>query len=118
MWDGAFSLARTMNSTNEDAKTYQKFVLSAVCDSLILQCPITTKVHMLLRHVKQQTTNIRGGLGDKMEDWVERLHQLGMQQHRRFAQYRTPLFAHSQERRQALATLILMRLLKWMQWTN
>ena len=107
-----------MNSTNEDAKTYQKFVLSAVCDSLILQCPITTKVHMLLRHVKQQTTNIRGGLGDKMEDWVERLHQLGMQQHRRFAQYRTPLFAHLQERRQALATLILMRLLKWMQWTN
>ncbi len=24
------------------------------------------------------------GLGDKMEDWVERLHQWGMQQRRRF----------------------------------
>jgi uncharacterized sporulation protein YeaH/YhbH (DUF444 family) len=35
--------------------------------------------------------NIPGGLGDKMEDWVERLHQWGMQQRRRFRTVQNPL---------------------------
>ena len=33
---------------------------------------------MMPKHVEWQMTNIKGGLGDKMEDWVERLHQTGM----------------------------------------
>jgi hypothetical protein len=35
--------------------------------------------------------NIPGGLGDKMEDWVERLHQWGMQQRWRFHTVQNPL---------------------------
>jgi hypothetical protein len=35
--------------------------------------------------------NIPGGLGDKMEDWVERLHQWGVQQRRRFRTVQNPL---------------------------
>jgi hypothetical protein len=31
----------------------------------------------MLEHVKWQMSNIWGGLGDKMENWVERLHQDG-----------------------------------------
>ncbi len=34
---------------------------------------------------------IPGGLGDKMEDWVERLHQWGMQQHWCFCTVQNPL---------------------------
>jgi hypothetical protein len=32
-----------------------------------------------------------GGLGDKMEDWVERLHQWGIQQRRHFRTVQIPL---------------------------
>jgi hypothetical protein len=35
--------------------------------------------------------NIPGGLDDKMEDWVERQHQWGMQQRRRFRTVQDPL---------------------------
>ena len=31
----------------------------------------------MLEHIEWQMTNIWGGVGDKMEDWVERLHQDG-----------------------------------------
>ena len=91
LWDGAFALARTFNPTNEDAETYQTFVSAAVQSSGILGCPITPKVHTMLRHVEWQMKNIPGGLGDKMEDWVERLHQWGMQQRRRFRTVQNPL---------------------------
>jgi hypothetical protein len=91
LWDGAFSLARTINPTDEDADTYQRFVLAALHGSKILQCPITPKVHTMLRHVAWQMRNIPGGLGDKMEDWVERLHQWGMQQRRHFQTVQNPL---------------------------
>ena len=91
LWDGAFALARTFNPTNEDAETYQTFVSVAVQSSAILGCPITPKVHTKLRHVEWQMKNIPGGLGDKMEDWVERLHQWGMQQRRRFRTVQNPL---------------------------
>ncbi len=35
--------------------------------------------------------NIPGGLGDTMEDWVERQHQWGMQQRRQFCTVQDPL---------------------------
>jgi hypothetical protein len=35
--------------------------------------------------------NLLGALGDKMEDWVERLHQWGMQQRRHFRTVQDPL---------------------------
>ena len=40
----------------------------------------------MLQHVAWQMEIIDGGLGDKMEDWVERLQQTGM---RLRQQYRT-----------------------------
>jgi hypothetical protein len=57
LWDGAFSLARTINPMDEEAKIFQKFVLAAVCGSMILQYPI------MLKHVKWQMMNIPGGGG-------------------------------------------------------
>jgi hypothetical protein len=61
LWDGAFSLARTINPTDEDAEAYQMFLLAAVSGSKILQCPITPKLHTMLRHVQWQMKNVRGG---------------------------------------------------------
>ena len=37
LWDGAFSLARTINPTEEEAQTYQRFVEAALHGSKILQ---------------------------------------------------------------------------------
>ena len=53
---------------------------------------------MMLKHVGWQMTNIMGGLGDKMEDWVERLHQTGMRMRQRFHN-RTPLCGRLRERK-------------------
>jgi hypothetical protein len=36
-----------------------------------------------LKHVQWQMENIPGGLGDKMEDWVEKQHQIGKQEQAR-----------------------------------
>ncbi len=52
LWDGAFSLARTINSADNDADTYQRFVLVALHGSKTLKCPITPKVHMMLKQIK------------------------------------------------------------------
>jgi hypothetical protein len=43
------------------------------------------------KDVQWQMKNIPGGLGDKMEDWVERQHQWGMRQRRRFCTVQDPL---------------------------
>jgi hypothetical protein len=91
LWDGAFLLARTINQTDEDADTYQTFVLAAVHGSKILQCSITPKVHAMLRHVQCQMKNLPGGVEETMEDLVEHLHQWGMQQRRRFCTVQDPL---------------------------
>ena len=45
----------------------------------------------MLKHVEWQMTNIKGGLGDKMEDWVEWLHQTGMRMRQRFCTVQNPL---------------------------
>ena len=71
LWDGAFSLARKIDPTPEDEHTYQRFVNAALHGSQVLQCPIMPKVHIVVRHIGWQMINIPGGLGDKMEDWVE-----------------------------------------------
>jgi len=99
LWDGAFSVARKIDPTDEDAETYQRFALAALQGSLILQCSITPKVHTMLKHVKWQMKNLPGGLGDKMEDWVERIHQWGIRMRRRFRTVQDPLVcAHAREK--------------------
>ena len=60
LWDGAFLLARTVNPTELDAITYQNYVVASFKASRSLQCTITPKVHMMLKHVKWQMTNIKG----------------------------------------------------------
>ena len=47
--------------------------------------------NMMLKHVGWQMTNIKGGLGNNMEDWVERLHQTGMRMRQRFRTVQNPL---------------------------
>jgi hypothetical protein len=91
LWDGAFSLAQTVNPMEIDALTYQKYVLAAVKGSKALECTITPKVHMMLKHVEWQMMNIKGGLGDKMEDWVERQNQTRIRMRQQFCTVQNPL---------------------------
>ena len=86
LWDGAFSYARTINPTANDVIPYQQFVDATVIGHVSLGLTIIPKVHLMLKHVRWQIENIPGGLGDKMEDWVEKQHQIGMQER---ARYRT-----------------------------
>ena len=61
LWDGAFSLTRTINPTEIDCSTYRMYVRAAVKGSKDLQCTITPKVHLMLEQVEWQMMNIRGG---------------------------------------------------------
>ena len=91
LWDGAFSLARTVNPTENDTLTYMRYVSAAIQGNTTICCTITPKVHLMLKHVQWQMRNIPGGLGDKMEDWVERLHQTGMRERQRFRTVQNPI---------------------------
>ncbi len=91
LWDGAFSLARTENPMEIDAITNQRYVLASVEGSKALECTVTPKVHMILKHVEWQMINIKGGLGDNMEDWVERQHQTGIRMRQQFRTVQNPL---------------------------
>ena len=67
------------------------YVRVGIKGSKDLRCTITPKVHLMLEHVEWQMTNIRWGLGDKMEDWVERLHQTEMRLRQRFCTVQNPV---------------------------
>ena len=66
-----FLLAQTVGPMEHDTKTYLRYVLAAVHGNDALGCTVTPKFHMMLKHVAFQMRYIRGGLGDKMEDWVD-----------------------------------------------
>ncbi len=74
----------------QDTNIYLRYVQAGVHGNAVLRCTITPKVHLMLKHVAWQMQNIRGGLGDKMEDWVERLHQTGMPLRQRFCNVQSP----------------------------
>ena len=98
LWDGAFSLARMINPTEIDISTYSMYVKAAVKGSKDLRCTFTPKVHLMLNHVAEQMTNTRGGLGGKMEDWLERLHQDGKRERLQFRTVQNPIArAHARE---------------------
>ncbi len=61
LWDGAFSLARTVNPMKNDTKTYLHYVSKVVHGNDALHCTITPKVHLMFKHVAWQIRNIWGG---------------------------------------------------------
>ncbi len=75
LWDGAFSYARKIDPTEEDCARYEEFITAAVIGHVNLGCSVTPKVHLMWKHTLYQMKNVPGGLGNKMEDWVERQHQ-------------------------------------------
>jgi len=84
LWDGAFAAARTINPTEEDHALYSRFVTAAVNCHIKVGCSVTHKVHLMGAHVAWQMRTIPGGLGEKMEDWVELQHQSGSRARKRF----------------------------------
>ena len=84
LWDGEFSLLRKKNPMADNSQQYQQFVNAAVIQHVNLGLTITPKVHLMFKHVRWQMDNIKGGLGNKMEDWIEKSHQVGKQQRARY----------------------------------
>jgi hypothetical protein len=96
-------LARTINPMRQDTNTYLQYVQAAVHGNAALRCTVTPKVYLMLKHVAWQMQNIQGGLGDKMEDWVERLHQMGMRLRQRFCTVQNPAIrANAREKASSL----------------
>jgi hypothetical protein len=91
LWDGTFALARTIDPDDEDRATYRSYVTAAVQGHTDLKCTITPKVHLMLKHVEKQMEYLNRGLGEKMEDWVERLHQDGIRERRQFRSVNNPV---------------------------
>ncbi len=63
---------------------YGQFVDAPVTGHVNLGLTITPKVHLMLKPVWWQMKNIGGGLCHKMEDWIEKQHQMGKQEQARF----------------------------------
>ena len=74
LWDGAFSLASTVDPDKATISAYSSFVMAAVCCHVDLELSITPKVHLMHKHVAHQMSALAGGLGGKREDWLERQH--------------------------------------------
>jgi hypothetical protein len=90
LWDETFLEARTINPDKADIATHRMYVTAVVQGHTDLKCAITPKVHLMLKHVEWQMKYIRGGLGDKMEDWVKHMHQDGMHERRCFLTVKNP----------------------------
>ena len=58
LWDGAFSLARTIDPTDIDSSIYCMYVNAVVKGSKDMHCTIAPKVHLMLEHVEWQMTII------------------------------------------------------------
>jgi hypothetical protein len=90
----------------DDINTYWLYVAAAEHGNDALRCTTTPKVHLMLKHVAWQMENIPGGLGDKMEDFVERMHRPAFVCKTAFAELRTLKRVHKRGRRQILARAI------------
>lgn len=77
LWDGAISYARKEYPEPNDVIMYRRFVRAAVEGHVKLGLSVTPKVHLMHKHVESQMTDITGGMGNKMEDGLERSHQTG-----------------------------------------
>ena len=84
LWDGAMSYARKKDPTPEDVTKYRRYVDAAVDGHVKLGLSITPKVHLMHKHVEQQMTGVKRGMGDKMEDGIERSHQTGKRSRSQF----------------------------------
>jgi hypothetical protein len=99
LWDGAFSLARTVNPMENDTKTYLRYVSTAVHGNDSLHCTVTPKVHLILKHVAWQMRNIRGGWEIKWKIGWSDCIRLGCVCESAFAESRAWLSAHKHGRR-------------------
>jgi hypothetical protein len=71
--------------------SYDGTLLDHLAEHIRYLSTASSEVHMMLKHVEWQMTNIKGGLGNKMEDWVEQLHQTGMRMRQRLHTVQNPL---------------------------
>ena len=76
-WDRAFFLACMVDPSDENLHLYKWYVFAAVHCHIKIGCNMTHKIHLMWGHVANQMKYVPGGLGEKMEDWVECQYQDG-----------------------------------------
>ena len=54
LWDGAFSFVSKLNPTGDDIKQYKRFVTAAVKAHIAKGLSVTTKVHLMWKHIAQK----------------------------------------------------------------
>ena len=73
--DALFGHIRIINPTRREVKRMLRCTKILAKLMVLLDLSETPKGHMALEHVSPVVLR-RGGLGDKVEEWIEKLHQL------------------------------------------
>ena len=78
--DATFGCLRIIDPTEEELLLAEKFVDDVKTAWKELALSVTPKAHLLFNHAVAASRNF-GGLGDKVEEFVEEMHQHSKKQH-------------------------------------
>jgi len=82
--DGAFSGLRTVDPTREQCNLTEEFIQKPMEAWREMGFSVTPKAHVFETHAIKQMRTYVGGLGEKLEDWLEHHHQIGHRLEQRF----------------------------------
>ena len=77
LWDGALSEVQIKDPTEANFERAQWFIKCAMEVMRDMGFSVTPKAHGMEKHVVAQMRNIRGGIGELIEYWIEQYHQVG-----------------------------------------
>ncbi len=77
LWDGALSEVQVKDPTEANFERAQWFIKCAMEVMRDMGFSVTPKAHRMEKHVVAQMRNIRGGIGELIEYWIEQYHQVG-----------------------------------------
>ena len=80
--DNAYHCMRTLKYTNNLISKKKEHVCKTISLWRELKLPVTPSAHLFEEHIIYQMENIVGGLADKSEDHIERVHQDGKRSER------------------------------------
>ena len=79
LWDGEFFMACMVDQSHNNIDLYKRTMFAALHCHIQIGCNMTHKVYLIWHHIVNQMKYVLvlGGLGEKMDDWLERQHQDG-----------------------------------------
>ena len=80
--DNAYCCMRTLKITDNLISKIKYYICKTMLMWRELKIPVTPSTHLFEDHIVYQMENIVGGLADKSEDHIERVHQDGKRSER------------------------------------